>query len=139
MPTETFPADFVQLDNMREFVKQAACDCGLDEREVYAVQMATDEACSNIIEYAYHGDPGGTIEIDCRPNDGALQIVIRDGGTAFDPATVPEPDIHAALKDRHIGGLGLYLMRKLMDEVRFETLPDGGNRLTMVKRIGGDK
>jgi serine/threonine-protein kinase RsbW len=136
MPTETFPANFVQLDNMREFVKQAASDCGMDEREAYAIQMATDEACSNIIEYAYNGAPGGTIEIDCRPVDGALEIVIRDDGKPFDPATVPEPDVHAVLKDRHIGGLGLYLMRKLMDEVRFETLPDGGNRLTMIKRVG---
>jgi serine/threonine-protein kinase RsbW len=139
MPTETFPADFAQLDNMRTFVKEAACDCGMDEREAYAVQMATDEACSNIIEYAYSGITGGSIEIDCRPANGALEIVIQDDGKPFDPATIPEPDVHAALKDRHIGGLGLYLMRKLMDEVRFETLPNGGNRLTMIKRAGGCK
>jgi anti-sigma regulatory factor (Ser/Thr protein kinase) len=60
-------------------------------------------------------------------------VALRDYGHPFDPSRVPEPDINAGLEERKAGGLGLYLIRKLMDEVHFEFTPDSGNVLTMVK------
>ena len=61
-------------------------------------------------------------------------MILRDYGRPFDPASVPEPDLHASLEDRRGSGLGLYFMRQLMDKVHFEFTPDSGNVLTMVKR-----
>jgi serine/threonine-protein kinase RsbW len=61
---------------------------------------------------------------------------MRDHGKPFDPASVPEPNVKADLSERKIGGLGMYLMRKLMDEVSYESSPETGNILTMIKRLG---
>jgi serine/threonine-protein kinase RsbW len=122
------------LARISEFVARLARVAGLDSNAVYAVEMAVDEACTNIIEHAYGGQGRGDIECTCQVNGQELTVTLRDHGHAFDPSSVPEPDISAALEDRREGGLGLYLIGKLMDEVRFEFTPDAGNLLTMVKR-----
>jgi len=132
--TLTFPGRFDRLAAISEFVTHAAEVAGLDARAIYAVQVAVDEACCNIIEYAYGGEGRGDIECTCRINDGSLAVILRDHGRPFDPTSVPEPDLHASLEDRNGGGLGLYFMRQLMDKVHFEFTPDSGNVLTMVKR-----
>ena len=134
--TATFPGRFDSLAAIGEFVSQAAEAAGLDDRAVYEVQMAVDEACSNIIEHAYGGEGHGPIECICRVEDEGLTVVLYDQGRRFDPSSVPAPDLSSRLEDRTGGGLGLYFMRQLMDEVRFEFTPDAGNRLTMVKRKG---
>jgi anti-sigma regulatory factor (Ser/Thr protein kinase) len=95
--------------------------------------MAVDEACTNIIEHAY-GDAPGDIHLGCRVAPGECVITIRDRGRPFDPESVPPPDLTCDLEDRRAGGLGLYLMRKLMDEVRFSFDPDKGNQVVMIKR-----
>jgi serine/threonine-protein kinase RsbW len=134
MPAMTFPARFEYLDAIRQFVGEEARRAGFDEKEIYSIQMATDEAASNVIEHAYQGIADGQIELSCEFRDGALIIVLHDYGKSFDPRKVPTPDLKADLSKRQIGGLGLYLMRRLMDEVRFEPAREGGNLLTMVKR-----
>lgn len=135
MRTAIFPAKFDQLDSMRQFAIQAATDIGMDEPLVCAVEMAMDEACSNIIEHAYEGMGTGDIECTCEMDDGTLSIILRDHGCSFDVTAVPEPDISAALDDRPIGGLGVFLMRQLMDEIRYERMGELGNVLTMVKHF----
>ncbi len=131
------PGQFDRLTEIAAFVTQAARSAGLDDDEVFHVEMAVDEACSNIIEHAY-AQQAGDIEIVCEcPATGQLEVVLRDSGQPFDPADVPPPNVNAALADLddlNEGGLGLYFMRKLMDEVRFEYVPGQGNRLTMLKR-----
>jgi serine/threonine-protein kinase RsbW len=133
MRTLVFPASFEQLDAIRAYASQAALDAGMEEPEVCAVEMAVDEACSNIIEHAYCGQPG-EIEITCDCAGDTLTLILKDHGEPFDPTAVPEPDLTCDLEDRHIGGLGIYLMRQLMDEVAFETDGQSGNILTMIKR-----
>ena len=130
----TFPGRFDSLAKISEFVTRAATVAGLGSTAVYAVEMAVDEACTNIIEHAYGGEGRGNIECKCQISDGELTVTLRDHGCPFDPSSVPEPDIEASLEDREEGGLGLYLIRKLMDEVRFEFTSDAGNVLTIVKR-----
>jgi serine/threonine-protein kinase RsbW len=132
--TVTFPGRFDSLAGISEFVAGAAEAASLDERAVYAVQLAVDEACSNIIEHAYGGEGRGDIEVSCHINNDRLTVILRDFGTPFDPSGVPLPDLHASLKDRDLGGLGLYFIGQLMDEVHFEFTSDSGNVLTMVKR-----
>ena len=132
--TLTFPGRFDSLAAIGGFVARAAEAAGLDACAVYAVQMAVDEACSNIIEHAYGAEGKGDIECTCHIHDDGLIVILRDYGCPFNPADVPEPNIQACLADRPIGGLGIYFIRKLMDEVHYRFTVDSGNVLTMVKR-----
>lgn len=132
----TVPGQFEQLAQIAEFVTRAAREAGLTEDDVFHVEMAVDEACSNIIEHAY-ADRSGDIDLACRSSaPGALEITIHDSGRPFDPDVVglPKVDPPADLDELNEGGLGLYFMRKLMDEVRFELGSGQGNTLTMTKR-----
>lgn len=138
MPTRVFPAQFENLDPIRDFAAEAARMYGMDEKETYNIQLAVDEAASNIIEHAYAGIPDGQIEITTSITREGLTIVLRDQGRRFDPDEVVDPDVDASLEDRAIGGLGLFFMRKLMDKVSFQWEPETGNVLTMVKRRAGD-
>jgi serine/threonine-protein kinase RsbW len=135
LQTIIYPGRFDSLASIGEFVAQAAEQAGLDAQAVYAVQMAVDEACTNIIEHAYGGEGRGAIECACRVGDEGLTVILRDQGRPFDPGSISHPDLCASLEDRKESGLGLYFMRCLMDEVRFE-FTDSGNVLTMVKRRG---
>jgi serine/threonine-protein kinase RsbW len=133
MRTAIFPANPDQLDEIRKFASQAARDAGMDESAVYAVELCMDEACSNVIEHAYEGKNEGEIECTCDLNEKDLTIIIHDHGKSFNPANVPLPDLTADLDSRPIGGLGIFLMKKLMDEVRFESFGESGNVLTLIK------
>jgi serine/threonine-protein kinase RsbW len=136
MRTLIFPAKFKNLDEMRQFAAQAARDAGMDEESVCAVELAIDEACSNIIEHAYGEEDNGEIECICSPADDRLTVILRDHGKPFDASRVPPPDLVSGVDERRLGGLGVYLMRQLMDEVRFESLGEAGNLLTMIKFKG---
>jgi len=131
-------AQFENLEWVREFVGRAAIDSGLKPSAVYAVQLAVDEAFSNIIEHAYGGECLENVQCSCQITDEALVVMLRDCGQSFKPGKVPTPDLNADLNSRKIGGLGLYFMRQLMDDVDFVFTidPDTGrpcNILRMVK------
>jgi len=134
MNTATFPAAFENLDPIRDFVGETAEQAGFSGKEVYSIQLAVDEACSNVIEHAYEGIPDGDIEITCDILPDQITIVIHDHGKEFDITTVRKPNLSRELNEREVGGLGVYLIRKLMDEVRFESSKTTGNYLTLVKR-----
>jgi serine/threonine-protein kinase RsbW len=129
-----FPAQFQYLDEIRDLVAEVAREGGFSEKEVYSIQLAADEAASNIIEHAYQGVKDGELDIACGMQGDLLTIVLHDHGQPFDPASVRPPNLKADLSDRQIGGLGIYLMRKLMDEVEYESSTSRGNRLTLTKR-----
>ena len=131
----TVPGRFEYLARIADFVEAVARDAGWNDDEIYRMQMAVDEACSNVIEHAYGPDEHGDIELSCCIEDkGDLVISIHDNGKPFDPTTVPEPPIGNDLENLPEGGLGLYFMRKLMDDVTFHFDEHAGNVLTMVKR-----
>jgi anti-sigma regulatory factor (Ser/Thr protein kinase) len=134
MKTVQFAAKFDYLDEIREFVGAIAREAGFSEKDVYNIQLATDEAASNIIEHAYDKIADGILELSCGVWDDQITIVLIDRGESFDPSEIPLPDLKADLSDRKIGGLGIFLMRKLMDEVHYEAKPDKRNVLTMTKR-----
>ena len=135
MQTLTFPATFDVLDEIRSFVGNQAREAGFNSKDIYSIQLAADEAASNVIEHAYEDQPDGNFEISCEFRIDRLVITLLDHGKAFDPSQVEEPDLKADLMDRKIGGLGIYLMHKLMDDVRYESTQKG-NLLTLVKRKG---
>lgn len=132
------PARFSSLSKVRKFVVQAAEECGMEQESIDAIELAVDEAFSNIIEHAYGGESQEQIECSCEDASNRLIIVLKDCGIPFDPTSIPEPDLDASLEDRRVGGLGMYFMSQLMDEVHysFTTGPGGRkncNALTMVK------
>jgi len=134
----TFPGRFTSLEKLSEFVTQAAHRSGLDESEVYAVQLAVDEAATNIIEHAYGGENRGDIECGCEITGNGLCITLRDSGRPFNPDGVAAPLLNTTLEEIKPRGLGLFFMRKMMDEVKFEFTPSDGNILTMIKRKKDD-
>jgi len=127
------------LTTISDFITSVAQKLHLDDDQTFAVQMAVDEACTNIIEHAYGGQADGTIHITCRLVNDDIEIIIRDYGQPFDPQTAPRADVTAPLEERTERGLGLYLMEKLMDSVEFEFDPVKGNVLTMRKRRTSEK
>ena len=133
MRTAIFPASLEYLDAIRTFAAQAARDAGLNDSDIYSVELSVDEASTNIIEHAYEGIQGGDIEITCDSDAKALTVIIRDHGKPFDPSNLVSPDLEANLDSRPVGGLGVFLIKRQMDEVRFEPLGEAGNVLTMVK------
>jgi serine/threonine-protein kinase RsbW len=122
------------LTVISDFVTSVAKKLGLDDDQTFALQMAVDEACANVIEHAYGGQPNGTISIHCQTLNDDVVVTIHDHGRPFDPQSVPRPDITAPLEKRQNGGLGLYLMEKLMDSVEWEFDAQKGNTLTLRKR-----
>ena len=134
MATATFSGHFESLAGIRKFVFQAASDAGFDEKEIYAVELAVDEACSNIIEHAYGGEGIGDIECTCNDLKYGLEIILKDDGKPFDPEKVSHPDFSVPLDEIKPRGAGLFLIRNMMDDVNFEFSQKNGNVLRMVKR-----
>lgn len=132
-------SDMGNLAIISDFISAFARELALHEDDAFALQMAADEACSNVIEHAYSGRSDGTISITCWLADDEVILTIRDCGRPFDPNAVPRPDMSAPLEKRHEGALGLYLMEKLMDVVQFEFEPSKGNKLTMKKKVRLEK
>lgn len=126
------------LDNLPRviaFVRQACETAGLDEDAAFACELATDEACTNIMEHAYRGRSNGEIEVICLAKADRFIVQLHDNGKPFDPDTVAPPTLTGELIERQIGGLGLHFMHSLMDEVRFNFDEEEGNTLTMVKYL----
>jgi serine/threonine-protein kinase RsbW len=126
-------ADLSDLATIRDFVAAAGQQLGLNERALYELQLAADEACTNVIQHAYGGQ-GGKIEVTVEPVTRGVRVIIHDWGAPFDPQAVPPPALTAPLELRPVGGLGLFLIRQTMDQVDFEFDAEHGNTLTLVKR-----
>jgi len=126
---------FASIPEAIDCVGACARTMGFDEREVRRIQVAVDEACANVIEHAYDGIPAGVMEVECACEGREFVVRIRDWGQCFEPECVPVPDIDAPLDERSLGGLGLFLIRKTMDQAQFTFDPILGNELVMVKRL----
>jgi serine/threonine-protein kinase RsbW len=108
---------------------------GIGGPRVHAVQVALDEVLSNTVRSALP-DGSGRIDVQFDLQDGLLDILVVDDGAAFDPLSRPVPDTGAPLEARPVGGLGIHLVRQLMDTVEYERR-GGTNRLRLGKRIIG--
>ena len=117
------------------FVKDSCTEAGLDEDISFAVRLAGEEACSNIINHAYVGVEPGPISLDLHTESAQVVLVIEDCAPLFSPGAVPDPDLTGDWEHRRMGGLGWHLLTHVMDEVRHQPLTGGGNRLEMVKRL----
>jgi serine/threonine-protein kinase RsbW len=127
-------ADLGNLDAVRRFVRENAAGLRQNQDAIQALIQAVDESVTNIIVHGYRGQPG-SIEITLEQTGGCLVIRLRDQAAPFDPTAVPSPDVMSPLEQRPLGGLGIHLARHLVDEMTYRQVPEGGNELTLVKRI----
>ena len=127
-------AKLENLSLIADFISRSMSQLGI-EKGVSEVQLAVDEACTNAIKYACSDK--GDIIITCELQDNDFVVTIRYWGIRFDPSSVPPPDLEADLDKRRIGGLGIYLMRRLMDDVSYSFDAEKGNTLVMRKVLAG--
>jgi len=126
-----------KLDNLpviANFVSDVLASLKTDPSTAYKVQLAIDEACTNVINYAYP-EEGGNLTITLELQADELVITVSDKGQPFDPLKAPPPDLDSDVEDRKIGGLGIYFIKKLMDEVSYRFSTGEGNCLTMRKKL----
>ncbi len=127
-------ATLENIPRFRAFVETACARGGASTDDCFAIKLAVDEVCSNIIEHGYGPDVAGTISLIFDAAEGEARVTVIDTGRPFAPEDAPVPDVEAPWKDRPIGGLGWHLIRNMVDEIRYQT--DGAeNRLTLVKNI----
>lgn len=126
--------DLGELERIHSLVEEVGKEVGWTTSFIYQVNLVLEELAVNVINYGHGGDPSHEIEIALDWDGDQLTIEMVDGAPAFDPLKdAPEPDLTSALEDRRIGGLGVYLVHTLMDELRYRH-EQGRNHLTMVKR-----
>ena len=130
------PSSTANLAMIRDFVSNIGARAGLDDAQVMRLALAVDEACANVMEHAY-GDEGGTEEVTIQAvlDDDELTFRIVDRGKGFDPSKVTEESLDELVKRRRSGGLGLRLIRTIMDDVQYTIVPGEKNELRMVKRL----
>ncbi len=124
-----------RLEEIRAFVSGIARQSGFVEDEVNKIELAVDEACSNVIEHAYDAERTGDIDVSVRTGRDRITVTVSDSGRTFRFDGVPVPDMKQYLSELRVGGLGIYLMRMLMDDVTYRSRP-GRNELRMVKYRG---
>jgi len=129
------PSSTENLAMIRQFLDGIGKQAGIDEDEVAKIVLAVDEACSNVIEHAYQRDATQEVAITVRFDDDALSVTISDTGRGFDPSTAEPKELEELIAERKKGGLGLRLIRTLMDEVHYDMEPGQRNEIQMVKRI----
>lgn len=125
---------FKNLAKIDQFVEQVSLQAGFDDSSIYNVRMAVDEACTNIIEHAYGGEGKGAIRLVCELQGEGLLITIYDQGQRFDPTTIRDLDTNAPLEARSSNGMGVFLMRQLVDTVTYQFNTPEGNQLMLFKR-----
>ncbi|MBA3534626.1 MAG: ATP-binding protein [Ardenticatenales bacterium] len=124
----------VELRAIAAFVDQCCAPWVVDSRTLYHLKLAVDEACSNIFEHAYAGQPG-RLEIEIERSEAWLTLRLRDWGQPFDPDDLEEPDASLPLEQRRVGGLGVHLIRQVMDRVLYRFDTTLGNCLTLQKKL----
>jgi len=125
------------LENLPRFLHFIETVCARIEADAdikYALHLAIEEVCTNLIVHGYRGGPAGPIEIAVHDESEKVTIVIRDHAPPFDPARAPSPDLTSDVEHRPTGGLGWHLVKKMMDEVDYVPGTPSGNVLTLVKR-----
>lgn len=129
------PSSTQNLAMIRDFVSNVGSQAGLGEDDVAKLELAVDEACTNVIEHAHKGDITKDVIVRAIFDETTLRIEVVDTGKGFDLSSVPQDDVAHLVHDRKSGGLGLRMMRTLMDEVSYEIVPGERNRLRMIKRL----
>ena len=131
----TLPAEVEKLPEALSFVEALLEEAGCPMKTQMQISVAVEEIFVNIASYAYAPDSGeATIRVEFPEGSGAVMVTFIDCGTAFNPLEREDPDVSLSAEEREIGGLGIYMAKKTMDELRY-AYADGQNRLTLIKKI----
>ena len=130
----TLAAEVESLSVFRKFISDCCASSNVPDGAVFDLKLAVDEACTNIIEHGYKWMDPGSIILSFRIGSDRVFVQITDFGHIFEPADAPKPDVEAALVDRPLGGLGLFLIYQTMDNIDYQAYDDG-NTLTFTKYI----
>ena len=133
--TKTVLSRTDHLLEVRDFVSDAARQFGFNEEDIANIVLAVDEACTNIIKHAYQYAPDKEIDIAILRTDGAFEVRIKDSGKNFNPDSLKAPDLKQNLSHHRRGGLGVYLMKKLMDKVEYDFEAGHSNVVSLVKYL----
>lgn len=131
----TIPSQTAKLKLVRKFVTSAARKFGFSVDEASKIALAVDEACTNIIQHAYNFAPDQEIKLNIAMRDGEFAILITDHGRPFNPDAVKLPNMRASAKNYRRSGLGMYLMKLLMDKVEYRIRPGVKNQVRLVKYL----
>lgn len=123
------------LSEIRDFVSTNALQAGIAVATIDNIILAVDEACTNIIKHAYKLSPQGEIIIKIDYDEEKFTITIIDYGKSFEPDRVPLPDLQKYYREHRVGGLGMYLIKSLMDDVEYTTIPGKYNQVLLSKNI----
>ena len=130
----TLPNDVQTIPKLSDFVDTVCEAAGFDMSLSMQMNLALEEAVVNVMNYAYPKGTKGMVSIDATLTDKGLKFVISDNGKPFDPTAKAEVDTTLSAEERSIGGLGIHLIRKIMDSVNYEYV-EGRNVLTLVKKV----
>ena len=123
------------LGELRNFAEQAAIRSGLKHEDGFAFKLATEEICANIIQYGYEDREPGLLSLFFEVEDDVARLTIRDDGNYFSPELAKIPDIEADWDAREIGGLGIYLVKELMDNVTYRRTEENINEFILEKEL----
>jgi len=137
MNTLTVQGELRELDKVRAFLKQNLAGLDLNEEDTYKVELSLVEMCSNIMRYAYPGERG-EIVVSAWYEEGRFYLEVRDSGVPFDPRLVKRPTLEEMINREQMGGLGIFLARKLMDGFLYRR-EDDQNVLVMYKNVEARK
>jgi len=129
------PSQSDNLSIIRDVVAKVASRVGFDTDEASKIELAVDEACTNVIKHAYANNSNQMIEVSIKIDQKKLIIIVADKGKGFNPDEIKLPDLNKSIKEGRKGGLGLCLIKTLMDKVEFEIKPGLRNQVKMIKYI----
>lgn len=121
------------LEIIREFINKIARKAGFSDEGADQIELAVDEACTNVIKHAYHFDSKRMLDISVLVDKEKIEIIVTDKGSGFDPDQLMAPDIPKYAHEAKVGGLGIHLMKSLMDEVSYSFNPGKRNSVSLVK------
>ena len=126
--------DISEIGKLCEFIEEIGNELSLSPEIVFNLNLVLEEAVVNIINYAYPKEEHQFIYLSAKLHEGSIVLVLTDTGKEFDPTMAPEADITLQAEERPIGGLGIFLIRQIMNEVKYERI-EGKNVLTLEKRL----
>jgi anti-sigma regulatory factor (Ser/Thr protein kinase) len=126
--------DISEVSRLYEFIEEVGNDFSLTPDIVFNLNLVLEEAVVNIINYAYPKEDHQHIYLSAKMRDDSIVLVLTDTGKEFDPTAAPEADVTLSADERGIGGLGIFLIRQIMNEVKYERI-EGKNVLTLEKKI----
>ena len=123
-----------EISRLYDFIEEIGNEFSLPPDVIFNLNLVLEEAVVNIINYAYPKEEHQSIYLSASLHEGSVIFVLTDTGKEFDPTMVPDADISLSAEDRQIGGLGIFLIRQIMNEVKYERI-EGKNVLTLEKKL----